>query len=200
MVEKRLSVWQRVGFGLLAGIGALFVSSYLELGSHILGPRSPADLSVLGTFWLLGFAPALAWTALTVYLAIRGKLGVHVSSFWVAGAGAAMIFVYIVLRTFLGEMSLEMQFNMDDWRIRLSEQLAVATFFVLVLIGLYLILRGVHRMEFQMREKLLEIEYRLAEQIKGDAKSQKSGVAAQRWLFAFPTWRDHAMMALSMSR
>jgi len=70
-------------------------------------------------------------------------------------------------------MILEMPVNVDDWRIRLSEQLALAAFFVLILVGLYLILRVVYRMEFRTQEKLLGIEYRLAElaeKVKGDSK------------------------------
>jgi len=173
VVEKRLLVWQRVGFGLLAGIGALFVFAYLDQRSYVWGPESPVARSVSGPFWLLGFVPALAWTGLTLYLAVRGRFRAWVSPFLVAGAGAAMMFVYVVLRTFLGEMALEIQFNMDDWRIRLSEQLALAAFFLLVLVGLYLILRVAYRMESRTREKLLEIEYRLADLAEklGDGQS-----------------------------
>ena len=139
-----------------------------------MSPASPVARSVSGTFWLLGFVPALVWTGLTLYLAVRGRFHAWVSPFLVAGAGAATMFVYVVLRTFREEMILEMPVNVDDWRIRLSEQLALAAFFVLILVGLYLILRVAYRMEFRTQEKLLEIEYRLAElaeKVKGDSKS-----------------------------
>jgi hypothetical protein len=53
--------------------------------------------------------------------------------------------------------------NPQDWRIKLDEQLAIVVFFLLVFISLYLILRTLYRLEFRTREKLLEIEYRLAD-------------------------------------
>jgi len=80
----------------------------------------------------------------------------------VAGTGGLMMFCYVVVRTLLLEYEL-IRWVPNDWRAKLYEQLALAIFFMLVLMGLYLILRVVCRMEFRTQEKLLGIEYRLAE-------------------------------------
>jgi len=171
ILEGRLSVATRLGLGLLAGIGILFVLDFVHVRGWL---PSSQDMSrnVTGSFWLLGFISALAWTALTAYSAIRGRLGSRVRASLIAGLGAAMIFVYLIIRTFGIQFAL-LRADPERYRVNWDEQFTIAVFFLLVFAGLYLILRVVYRMESKTQEKLLEIEYRLAdlaEKIEGGRK------------------------------
>jgi len=158
VLEKRLSVWQRVGVGLLAGIGVLVTLRFVDM----LGWSFASVRLVAYPFAWLGLISGVAWVGLTGYLAVRGRLGRRIRPWAVAGTGGLMMFCYVVVRTLLLEYEL-IRWVPNDWRAKLYEQLALAIFFMLVLMGLYLILRVVCRMELRTQEKLLGIEYRLAE-------------------------------------
>lgn len=179
VLQGRLSVPVRVALALLAGIGILFVIDFVHLRSWALPPDEDMSRKVSGSVWLTGFIGALAWTALSAYLAVRGKLGARIKPSLIGAAGAAMVFVYMVIRTFAIEYAnLRMQARMELEPPRLvvnfEEQLTIAVFFLLVFGGLYMILRVVYRMERKTQEKLLEMEYRLADLAErlGDRKPE----------------------------
>ncbi len=161
MVEKKLSLFGRVGIGLLVATGVLVIIDFVDLLQWAL-PAEGISNTVTYGFTLSGLVLAVVFTILTVYLVIFGRFGLRIKPSLIVGVGAAMFFFLIVARTFFTELSL-LQINPQDWRVKLQEQLAVAIFFMLVFVGLYLILRVLYRLEFRTREKLLEIEYRLVE-------------------------------------
>ncbi len=161
MVEKKLGVFGRVGIGLLAATGVLVILAFVDLLQWAV-PTEGISNTVTYGFILSGLVLAVVFTILTVYLVIFGRFGLRIKPSLIVGVGAAMFFFLIVARTFFTELIL-LQINPQDWRVKLQEQLAVAIFFMLVFVGLYLILRILYRLEFRTREKLLEIEYRLVE-------------------------------------
>lgn len=162
LLERRLSVPARVGLGLLAILGALLVRDFLYLWRWALPPDGEMSRSVTGTVWFVGVAFGVVYTALSGYAAVRGRLGSRIRPSLMAGTGAAMAFVYMVVRVFGMEYPL-LRYDPHDGRILLVGQLGAAVFFLLVFGGLYLILRVVYRMEYKTQEKLLELEYRLVD-------------------------------------
>jgi len=160
--ERRLSVPTRVGLGLLAILGVLLVRDFLWLWRWALPPDGEMSRSVTGTVWFIGFAFAIVFTALSGYAAVWGRLGSRIRPSLIAGTGVAMAFVYMVVRVFGMEYPL-LRYDPHDGRILLVGQLGAAVFFLLVFAGLHLILRVVYRMEFKTQEKLLRLEYRLAD-------------------------------------
>lgn len=96
------------------------------------------------------------------YLVISGKYGLRINLSLITGIGLAISFILTIVFTLVQEYAL-VRANPQDWRVKLDEQFAVTIFFMLVFVGLYLILRVLHRLEFKTREKLLEIEYRILE-------------------------------------
>jgi hypothetical protein len=168
MLERRLGAAARVGLGLLAGLGVLVLRDFLSMRSWDLFTQQDIAKSVSHTVWFVGFAFAVAWTALTAYAAARGRLGAKIMPSLIAGAGAAMTFVYMLVRTFNMEFTrlradAKLHLDPTPHLVNFDEQLAVAVFFLLLFAGLYLILRVVYRMEFKTQEKLLKLEYRLAD-------------------------------------
>lgn len=161
MLEKKISISGRVGVVILAAYGILSICAYVDLLSWAL-PSEGISNTVTYGFVLSGFVLAITFTLLTVYLVIFGKFGSRIKPSLIIGLGAAMSFFLVVAWTFFTEITL-LQINPQDWRVKLQEQLAVAMFFIFVFIGLYLILRVLYRLEFKTREKLLEIELRIAD-------------------------------------
>ncbi len=165
MLEKKLSVWARIGLGLLAGIGLLAARHSMGILRTYL-PLEGMSNSVTYTFVLTGLVLALVWTGLTGYLAVRGRFGSIVRPALVVGVGVAMAFFFVVMHTFFSNVCLMAVKPTDwvlDWRVRLNEWLAIAVLSMVTLIGICLILRVAYRIEFKTQEKLLKIEYRLAE-------------------------------------
>jgi hypothetical protein len=162
LLRRRLSVPARVGLGLVAILGVLLVRDFLYLWRWALPPDGEMSRSVTGTVWFVGVAFGAVYIVLSGYAAVWGRLGSRIRPSLIAGAGAAMAFVYMVVRVFGMEYPL-LRHDPHDGRILLVGQLGAAVFFLLILGGLYLILRVVYRMEFKTQEKLLQLEYRLAE-------------------------------------
>lgn len=163
MVEKKLSVFGRVFFGLLLPIGILFIIFFMNMLLSVLPGTNPNNfIRITYPFVVLGLILSVAWVILLGYLVISGKYGLRINLSLIAGMGLAISFLLTIVFTFVQEYDL-VRANPQDWRVKLNEQLAVVIFFMLVFIGLYLIIRTLYRLEFKTREKLLEIELGLAE-------------------------------------
>ncbi|GAH78854.1 unnamed protein product, partial [marine sediment metagenome] len=96
-------------------------------------------------------------------------------SWSMAGVGLSLAFFSIAIFMFMFVVPITVE-NPIDWRSIFGAQLAFMGFFFLVTIGLCVILRILYRIEFKNSEKMLEIEYQLAELAeKIQGKPQKKG-------------------------
>jgi hypothetical protein len=163
MVEKKLSVFGRVCFGLLLTIGVLFIIGCLDMLIGVLPKLDPNHfIRITYPFVILGLILSVAWVILLGYLVISGKYGLRINLSLITGIGLAISFILTIVFTLFQEYALLLA-NPQDWRVKINEQFAIVIFFMLVFIGLYLIIRMLYRLEFKTHEKLLEIEYRLAD-------------------------------------
>ena len=163
MLEKKLSAFGRVCFGLLLPIGILFIVYFVSMFLSVLPGTTPDNfIRITYPFVILGLILSVAWVILLGYLIVSGRHGLRINLSLIAGIGLAISFILTIVFTLVQEYAL-VRANPQDWRVKLSEQLAVVIFFMLVFIGVYLIIRAFYRLEFKTREKLLEIELHLVE-------------------------------------
>lgn len=170
MVEKKVDYFWRVVFGALAGVGLLVALPFAEValsrGGGFLGFFAHAVT-------ILGLAVALAWAVLTGWVAIRGKLNLRTGPARMAALGIALGFFCVVLFLFVYIIPI-MREAPTDWRSIFGIQLSLIGFSFLVIVGLCVVLSVLYRTQFKTREKLLEIEYRIAELAeKMGGKSEK---------------------------
>ena len=173
MIEKNVSLSGRIFLGVLLPIGFLFVLFFLHMLFGIL-PRVSDDNLVRITypFNILGLILSVTWVILLSYLVVSGRYGRRINVSLVAGIGLAISFILTVVFTLKQEYPL-LHANPQDWRVKLNEQLAIVMLFMLVLIGLYLVIRLLSRLEYKTSEKLLQLEYRIAD------LGEKLGTAAK---------------------
>ena len=159
MVEKKLSVYMRIGFAVLGLIGLLVTIGF---GSVAFKHASGIGGFLIRVATVPGTILAFAGTVLAVWVAIKGTLNLGTQAPTLAGICLALGFFIITtwMFQFVTPITLEVPV---DWRSVFGTQLALIGFFFLITIGLIVILRIIYRVEFKTNEKLLEIEYRLAE-------------------------------------
>ena len=112
----------------------------------------------LSLFMIFAFLVCVAWTVLTGWAAISGLVR-RTHRPWIVATTLAMGFFYLVVLMFVFVVPIAH----EESRVMLGTQLALIGFFLLNMIGLCVILGVLYRGQFQSQEKLLEIEYRLAE-------------------------------------
>lgn len=160
MFEKELNYLWRIAFAVLSIIGLVVAAPFLHMATSRMGDETLGFFVRLVT--VSGGVLALAWTALTAWVAAKGRLnlraqpaGMAVIGMGLAFFGAAYFMLMLVLPIALASPT--------DNRSICGLLLALISFFLVAIIGLCLILRVLYRTEFSTREKLLEIEYRLVE-------------------------------------
>ncbi|UCD49684.1 MAG: hypothetical protein JSW27_19390 [Phycisphaerales bacterium] len=166
MLDGRLDPIKRIGFGLLALIALL---SVIGFG----GPASREDESweevfVFRLLMIVAVLVSMAWTALTGWTALSGVCR-RSHRPWIAAMALAMVFFYIVALMFIFALPI----SQEESRALVGTQWVLVGFFFLNTVGLCATLAVLYRGQFKSQEKLLEIEYRLAdraEQIGGRAK------------------------------
>ncbi len=156
MLDARLDLVRRIGFGLLALVGLW--TSIGFAGPAFRGQSNWEAVFVYRLFMIFGFLVAVAWTALTGWTAVSGVLQ-RVQRLWIVATTLAMGFFYIVTLMFVFVVPI----SHEESRAILGTQLALIAFFLLNTIGLCTILGVLYRGQFKSQEKLLEIEYRLAD-------------------------------------
>jgi hypothetical protein len=159
MLESQLSPVKRIGFALLALVGVWGIVHY---GGITFSPQSTSmdvDL-IVRMFMLPAFLASVAWTILTGWAAIRGSSPKSQRP-WLAGTALTMVFFYLMHLTFV--FVVPVAFAHEESRAILGFQFAFMTFFMLDTIGLCVILAAMHRTRLDNQEKLLEIEYHLAD-------------------------------------
>jgi hypothetical protein len=157
LLDTRLDVVKRIGFVLLALVG---------LGTTItFGPlafRGDAndweDMAIYRLFMMFAFLVSAAWTVLTGWAAISGTIR-RTHRPWIVATSLTMGFCYLVTMMFVFVVPI----SHEESRAELGTQLGLIWFFLLNTIGLCAILGVLYRGQFKSQEKLLEIEYRLAD-------------------------------------
>ena len=159
MLEKKLNYFWRAGFAILSIMGLLVAITFLKLAFSKMGHK---DLGMfVRTVTVSGAALALAWMSLTAWIAATGKLNLRNQPARMAAIGIALGFfltLYLML-VFIFPIALNESTDSSIIGIHLS----LIGFFFIVIIALCLIISALYRVESKTREKLLEIEYRLAD-------------------------------------
>ena len=171
MLEKKLNYLWRVGFVVLGLVGLLVAISFAEMASSRGGDDSLRLFARLVT--VPGAVLGLAWSVLMGWVAVTGKLNLRTQPARMAAIGVALGFFFVAYFMFRFVVPITVE-NPTDYRSILGVQLALIGFFFVVTVGICLLLRIAYRTEFKTREKLLEIEYRIAELAeKVEGKSEK---------------------------
>ncbi len=160
MFEKKLNCLWRIAFAVLSVAGLLVAAPFLHMATARMGDET------LGFFVRLVTVPgsilALAWTALTAWVAAKGRLSLRVQPAGMAVMSIGLAFFLTASLVFVFVFPIMWEAPTDH-RSMCGLQLSLIGFFLVAIIGLCLILRVLYRTEFRTREKLLEIEYRLVE-------------------------------------
>jgi hypothetical protein len=159
IVSRKLSFLERLGFAALAIVGLLTALPFAELSLSKIGSGMGFIVRIVT---IPGLVLALTWAVVTGWIAARGLFNLRTLPPRIAGIGIALGFFGIVLFMFVFIVPITMQ-DPTDARSIFGIQLSLIAFFFLVVMGLCVVLRLLYRIQFQTREKLLEIEYRIAE-------------------------------------
>jgi hypothetical protein len=156
MLDAKLTVAKRIGFGLLALVGVL---TAIGFGQPVFISGGDWEAVFLyRMFMVFTFLVCVAWTALTGWAAVTGVVR-RTHRPWIVGTTLAMGFFYLVSLVFIFVVPI----SHEESRAMLGTQLALMGFFLLNTIGLCVILGVLYRGQFRSQEKLLEIEYHLAD-------------------------------------
>ena len=159
MLEKKLNYFWRAGFAILSLLGLLAAIPFFELASSRMGHN---DLGVfVRIVTVSGGMLALAWMVLMGWIAATGKFNLRNQPARMAAIGIAFGFFFMLylMLVFIFPIAL----NEPTDRSIIGIHIALIGFFFVVTIALCLIIRALYRVGFRTREKLLEIEYRLAD-------------------------------------
>jgi len=157
MLDTRLNVVKRIGFALLSLVG---LWTTIVFGPHAFtgDPNDWEDIAIHRILMIFAFFVSAAWTALTGWAAVSGRLR-RTHRPWVVATTLTMGFCYLVTMMFVFVVPI----SHEESRAELGTQLALIWFFLLNTIGLCTILGVLYRGQFKSQEKLLEIEYHLAD-------------------------------------
>jgi membrane protease YdiL (CAAX protease family) len=155
-LDTRLSVAKRIGLTLVALIGLWTATRF---AAPALTPARPGDQDFLYRLYTIaGLFVSAAWTALTGWAALWGMIS-RTHRPWIITTTLAMGFLYLVMFMLIFAAPLAR----EESRALFGTQLLLAGFFLLNTIGLCIILGVLYRGQFRSQEKLLEIQYRLAD-------------------------------------
>lgn len=170
-LEKKLNYPWRVVLAVL-GVAGLLIA--IPCGDIAFSVKSDEPLGMFARIlYNLGMVLALAWAILMGWVAARGKLNLRIQPTYITIIGIALCFFFMLDFTgrFVLPLAIEDRTNLRSIPGML---LVLIGFFFIVTIVLCLILRVLYRVQFKTGEKLLKIEYRLAELAeKIEAKSDK---------------------------
>ena len=156
MLDTRLTVAGRIGFGFLALVG---LWTAYGLSAPASTSRRSMEEEILYRFpMIFAFLVSVAWTALTGWATISGVVR-RTHRPWIAATTLAMGFVYIVVLMFVFVTPI----SQEESRVALGTQFTLIGFFLLNTIGLCVVLGVLYLGQFKSQEKLLEIQYRLAD-------------------------------------
>ncbi len=156
LLDTRLSVAKRAGFALLALVGLWTAGAFTK--PAFTPTHDMKDDVFYRLPMIFSFLISVVWMVLTGWAALRGVVR-RTHRPWIAATTLAMGFVYIVALMFIFVTPI----SQEESRTALGTQFALIGFFLLNTIGLCAILSVLYRGQFRSQEKLLEIEYRLAD-------------------------------------
>jgi hypothetical protein len=155
--EKKLNFPSRVGLAVLGIVGLLIA---IPCGRMAFLTRVGGELDLfVHIVYLTGMVLALSWAILMGWGAVRGKLNLRIQLSRIVTIGIALGFFFML--DFTGRFVLPSA--RDGNKPAFGTLLVLIGFFFIVTVGLCLILRVLYKTAFKTYEKLLEIEYRLAE-------------------------------------
>ena len=163
IVSRKLSFVGRIGFAALAIVGLLAALPFAELTFSKVGQGMEFVIRIVT---IPGLILALTWAVVMGWIAAKGKFNLRTLPPRIAGVGIALGFFGVVLYLFVFIVPVTLNDPTDvrsTWSGVLGIQLSLIAFFFLIIVGLCVVLRILYRIQFQTREKLLEIEYRIAE-------------------------------------
>jgi len=157
MLDAKLTVAKRIGFGFLALVGACTAIAFAGPAGRD-GGSNWEQTFVYRMIMIFAFLVCVAWTILTGWVAASGVVR-RAQRPWIAVTSLAMGFFYLVTLVFVFVVPISHQ----ESRAMLGTQMALIGFFLFNTIGLCAVLGVLYRGQFKSQEKLLEIEYRLAD-------------------------------------
>jgi Na+/proline symporter len=163
IVSRKLSFLERLGFAALAIVGLMAAFPFAELSLSKIGSGMGFIVRIVT---IPGLVLALTWAVVTGWIAARGLFNLRTLPPRIAGIGIALGFFGVVLFLFVYIVPVTLNDPTDvrsTWSGVWGIQLSLIAFFFLIIVGLCVVLRLLYRIQFQTREKLLEIEYRIAE-------------------------------------
>jgi hypothetical protein len=163
MLDEKLNLLTRIVFVLLALFGlflSIFYGGYFfkNYGSDEIA--FVVKLSVLPAIFLF-----FVLSALTGWAAIKGKTSITLKSnmqYLATIFGIVLGFAIVTQLMFMFVIPLTIE-SPVNWRSILGTQLVFTLFFFLIIVVLCVILKKIYSSEVKTREKLLEIEYRIAD-------------------------------------
>jgi hypothetical protein len=155
MLDARLTVAKRIGFGFLAFVGACTAIAFAGPAGRD-GGSNWEQTFIYRMVMIFAFLVCVAWTLLTGWVAASGVVR-RAQRPWIAVTSLAMGFFYLITLVFVVPIS-----RLES-RAMLATQMALIGFFLFNTIGLCAILGVLYRGQFKSQEKLLEIEYRIAD-------------------------------------
>jgi hypothetical protein len=157
VLEKRLNYAGRIGLAIL-GVAGLLIA--IPCGHMVFLTRVGGELDLfVHIVYLSGMVLALSWAILMGWVAVRGKLNLRIQLSLIVTISIALGFFFML--DFTGRFVLPLA--RDENKSIFGTLLVLIGFFFIVTFVLCLILRVLYRTAFKTYEKLLEIEYRLAE-------------------------------------
>ncbi|MEN6576096.1 MAG: hypothetical protein ABFD90_07120 [Phycisphaerales bacterium] len=169
VLDTRLDGVKRIGFALLALVG---LCTAIPFGHRAFsgGGNDWEDLAICGLFMMFAFFVSVAWTVLNAWVAISGRVR-RMQRAWIVATTLVLGFCYLVALMFVFVIPISHEESLAE----LGTQLGLIWFFLLNTLGLCVILGVLYRGQYKSQEKLLEIEYRLADladKIEGTRKQQ----------------------------
>lgn len=157
MLDARLTVAKRIGFGFLAFVGACTAIAFAGPAGRD-GGSNWEQTFICRMIMIFAFLVCVAWTLLTGWVAASGVVR-RAQRPWIAVTSLAMGFFYLITLVFVFVVPI----SRLESRAMLATQMALIGFFLFNTIGLCAILGVLYRGQFKSQEKLLEIEYRIAD-------------------------------------
>lgn len=170
MVEKRISCIKRLGVAVLALLGILLMFYFADFALSRFG--SNALKFFVRVVTIPGVILSVIWFILMSWIAVRGMFKLRTLPGYIISIGIALSFFVVASMMFQFVVPVTWD-NPIDWRSIFGIQWAFTAFFFIISIGICMVLCVLYRSEFKTREKLLEIEYRLAEISEKIEKSQQ---------------------------
>jgi hypothetical protein len=157
MLEKRLSPIARIGFAALALLGVWATVEFCHYG--LKHSNSYDILFLLRVVFLPAAFVSAVWTCLTGWVAVTGRLHLRSQRPYLAPIGLALAFYLAVTMMFIFVVPI----SREQGQSGLGTQLALMAFSFVITLGLCITIAVIHRGQCATQERLLQIEYRIAD-------------------------------------